>query len=159
MRRILDWSQHNVHRTLTLCWGAMAALYHFHGVPKHALAEKATGVFMNLTAKKATRLVGVKADLTASAEVHEMKMEKDVMKMQAVKALDLPAGQTVALKPGSYHVMLMDLKAPVVEDSQVVLTLLFEDAAGVKTQKEVKAVAKKMGMGVKDKPQHGEHKH
>ena len=121
--------------------------------------QKATGVFMNLTAQKATRLVGVKADLTASAEVHEMKMEKDVMKMQAVKALDLPAGQTVALKPGSYHVMLMDLKAPVAEDSQVVLTLLFEDAAGVKTQKEVKAVAKKMGMGGKDKPQHGEHKH
>ena len=121
--------------------------------------QKATGVFMNLTAKKATRLVGVKADLTGSAEVHEMKMEKDVMKMQAVKALDLPAGQTVALKPGSYHVMLMDLKAPVAEDSQVVLTLLFEDAAGVKTQKEVKAVAKKMGMGGKDKPQHGEHKH
>jgi copper(I)-binding protein len=121
--------------------------------------QKATGVFMNLTAQKATRLVGVKTDLTASAEVHEMKMEKDVMKMQAVKALDLPAGQTVALKPGSYHVMLMDLKAPVAEDSQVVLTLLFEDAAGVKTQKEVKAVAKKMGMGGKDKPQHGEHKH
>jgi copper(I)-binding protein len=121
--------------------------------------QKATGVFMNLTAQKATRLVGVKADLTGSAEVHEMKMEKDVMKMQAVKALDLPAGQTVALKPGSYHVMLMDLKAPVAEDSQVVLTLLFEDAAGVKTQKEVKAVAKKMGMGGKDKPQHGEHKH
>ena len=121
--------------------------------------QKATGAFMNLTAKKATRLVGVKADLTASAEVHEMKMDKDVMKMQAVKALDLPAGQTVALKPGSYHVMLMDLKAPVAEDSHVVLTLLFEDAAGVKTQKEVKAVAKKMGMGGKDKPQHGEHKH
>ena len=121
--------------------------------------QKATGVFMNLTAQKATRLVGIKADLTASAEVHEMKMEKDVMKMQAVKALDLPAGQTVALKPGSYHVMLMDLKAPVAEESHVVLTLLFEDAAGVKTQKEVKAVAKKMGMGGKDKPQHGEHKH
>ena len=121
--------------------------------------QKATGVFMNLTAQKATRLVGVKTDLTASAEVHEMKMEKDVMKMQAVKALDLPAGQTVALKPGSYHVMLMDLKAPVAEDSHVVLTLLFEDAAGVKTQKEVKAVAKKMAMGGKDKPQHGEHKH
>ena len=121
--------------------------------------QKATGVFMNLTAKKATRLVGVKADLTSSAEVHEMKMEKDVMKMQAVKALDLPAGQTVALKPGSYHVMLMDLKAPVAEDSHVVLTLLFEDAAGVKTQKEVHAVAKKKAMGGKDKPQHGEHKH
>jgi copper(I)-binding protein len=121
--------------------------------------QKTTGVFMNLTAKKATRLVGVKADLTNSAEVHEMKMDKDVMKMQAVKALDLPAGQTVALKPGSYHVMLMDLKEPVDEDSHVVLTLLFEDAAGVKTQQEVHAVARKMAMGGKDKAQHGEHKH
>ena len=121
--------------------------------------QKATGVFMNLTAKKATRLVGVKADLTASAEVHEMKMEKDVMKMQAVKSLDLPAGQTVALKPGSYHVMLMDLSKPLDEGSPVVLTLLFEDAAGVKTQQEVNVVAKKMAMGGKDKPQHGEHKH
>ena len=148
-----------------------AALWVFTAFTAHAQVEvsdawvratgqgqKATGVFMSLTAKKATRLVGVKTDLTASAEVHEMKMEKDVMKMQAVKALDLPAGQTVALKPGSYHVMLMDLKAPVAEDSHVVLTLLFEDAAGVKTQKEVQAVAKKMGMGG-DKPQHGEHKH
>ena len=121
--------------------------------------QKATGVFMNLTAKKATRLVGVKADLTGSAEVHEMKMEKDVMKMQAVKSLDLPAGQTVALKPGSYHVMLMDLSKPLDEGSPVVLTLLFEDAAGVKTQQEVNVVAKKMAMGGKDKPQHGEHKH
>ena len=121
--------------------------------------QKATGVFMNLTAKKATRVVGVKTDLTSSAEVHEMKMEKDVMKMQAVKALDLPAGKTVALKPGSYHVMLMDLSKPLDEGSPVVLTLLFEDAAGVKTQQEVNAVAKKMAMGGKDKPQHGEHKH
>jgi copper(I)-binding protein len=121
--------------------------------------QKTTGVFMNLTAKKATRLVGVKTDLTSTAEVHEMKMEKDVMKMQAVKALDLPAGKTVALKPGSYHVMLMDLSKPLDEGSPVVLTLLFEDAAGVKTQQEVNAVAKKMAMGGKDKPQHGEHKH
>lgn len=119
--------------------------------------QKATGVFMNLTAKKATRLVGVKTDLTSVAEVHEMKMEKDVMKMQAVKSLDLPAGQTVSLKPGSFHVMLMDLKAPVAEDSHVVLTLLFEDAAGVKTQQEVHAVAKKAPMGGADKQKHGEH--
>jgi copper(I)-binding protein len=119
--------------------------------------QKATGVFMNLTAKKATRLVGVKSELTPVTEVHEMKMDKDVMKMQAVKVLDLPAGQTVSLKPGSYHVMLMDLKAPVEEGKHVVLTLLFEDAAGVKTQQEVHAVAKKAPMGGADKHKSGEH--
>ena len=119
--------------------------------------QKATGVFMNLKAKKATRLVGVKSEVAAVTELHEMKMDKDVMKMQMVKALDLPAGQTVALKPGGLHVMLMDLKAPVEEDSHVVLTLLFEDAAGVKTQQEVHAVAQKAPMGGADKSQHGEH--
>jgi homoserine O-succinyltransferase len=45
LRRIFDWSQTHVHRTLTLCWGAMAGLHHFHGVPKHALETKASGVF------------------------------------------------------------------------------------------------------------------
>lgn len=45
LRRILDWSQTHVHRTLAVCWGAMAALHHFHGVPKHTLDHKATGVF------------------------------------------------------------------------------------------------------------------
>jgi copper(I)-binding protein len=119
--------------------------------------QKATGVFMNLTAKKATRLVGVKSELTPVAQVHEMKMDKDVMKMQSIKALDLPAGQTVSLKPGSYHVMLMDLKAPVAEGSHVVVTLMFEDAAGVKTQQEVHAVAKKSPMGGADKHKSGEH--
>ena len=108
--------------------------------------------------KEGAKLVGVSSPAAGVTEIHEMKMDKDVMKMQSVKALDLPAGQTVSLKPGSFHVMLMDLKAPVEEGAHVVLTLLFEDAAGVKTQKEVKAVAKKMGMGG-DKPQHGEHKH
>jgi copper(I)-binding protein len=119
--------------------------------------QQATGVFMNLTAKKATRLVGVKSELTSVAQVHEMKMDKDVMKMQSIKALDLPAGQTVSLKPGSYHVMLMDLKAPVAEGSHVVVTLMFEDAAGVKTQQEVHAVAKKAPMGGADKHKSGEH--
>lgn len=45
MKQILDWTQTNVHSTLNVCWGAMAAIYHFHGVPKYTLDEKAFGVF------------------------------------------------------------------------------------------------------------------
>lgn len=45
MKQILDWTQTNVHSTLNVCWGAMAAIYHFHGVPKHTLEEKAFGVY------------------------------------------------------------------------------------------------------------------
>lgn len=45
MREIFAWSNTHVHSTLNICWGAMAAIYHFHGVPKHALKEKAFGVY------------------------------------------------------------------------------------------------------------------
>ncbi len=45
MKEILDWTETNVHSTLNVCWGAMAAIYHFHGVPKHTLEEKAFGVY------------------------------------------------------------------------------------------------------------------
>ncbi|MDP9838686.1 homoserine O-succinyltransferase [Neorhizobium huautlense] len=45
MRQIFDWTQTNVHSTMNVCWGAMAAIYHFHDVPKHALTEKAFGIY------------------------------------------------------------------------------------------------------------------
>ena len=100
--------------------------------------QKATGAFMKLTAAQATRLVGASSPAAGVVEVHEMKMEKDVMKMAAIPALDLPAGKAVELKPGGYHVMLMDLKAPLPKDGTVALTLLFKDAKGVTMQQELK---------------------
>lgn len=45
MRRIFDWTQTNVHRTLNICWAAQAASYHFHGLPKYELEKKASGIF------------------------------------------------------------------------------------------------------------------
>jgi copper(I)-binding protein len=100
--------------------------------------QKASGVFMKLTATQATRLVGASSPVAGVVEVHEMKMEKDVMKMAAISGLDLPAGKTVELKPGGYHVMLMDLKAPLQKDSTLALTLMFKDAKGVMTPLDVK---------------------
>lgn len=100
--------------------------------------QKGTGAFMSLTAKDAIRLVGVSSPVAGVAEVHEMKMEGDVMKMRAVPALDLPAGKKVDLKPGGYHVMLMDLKAPLAKDSTIPVTLLFKDAKGVESRLELK---------------------
>ncbi|MDX1738875.1 MAG: homoserine O-succinyltransferase, partial [Alphaproteobacteria bacterium] len=52
MQDILNWTQTNVHNTLNICWGAQAAMYHFHGVPKHELAEKRFGIFPHYVAKK-----------------------------------------------------------------------------------------------------------
>ncbi len=100
--------------------------------------QKATGAFMKLTAKDGVKLVSVSSPAAGVAEVHEMKMEGDVMKMRALPSLELPAGQTVELKPGGYHVMLMDLKAPLAKDSTVDLTLVFKDAKGVESKQSLK---------------------
>ena len=121
--------------------------------------QKATGAFMNLTAKTDSRLVGVKTDAAAVAEIHEMKMEKDVMRMKRVSVLPLPAGKTVSLKPGSYHVMLMGLKEPLPLDSHVQLTLMFEDAKGVKSQQELHLMTTQNATGATGKPVDAHHNH
>jgi len=115
-------------------------------------SQKASGAFMKLTAKEGTRLIGADSAVAGITEVHEMKMEGDVMKMRAVSALELPAGQTVELKPGGYHVMLMDLKTALRKDSTIPLTLLFKDAKGVESKVEVQLSVRSMAPGA---PDHG----
>ncbi len=109
--------------------------------------QMGTGAFMKITAKAGMQLVGVSSPVAGVAEVHEMKMDNDIMKMRAIPALDLPAGKSVELKPGGYHVMLMDLKQPLLKDSKVPVTLTFKDAKGVQSKLElnlpVSAVAPK----------------
>ncbi len=101
--------------------------------------QKASGAFMQLTAKDKTQLVSVSSPLVGVAEVHAMKMEGDVMTMRAVQGgLELPAGKAVELKPGAYHVMLMDLKAPLLKDTILPLTLVFKDSKGVEFKTELK---------------------
>jgi homoserine O-succinyltransferase len=51
MQEIFEWTRTNVHSTMNVCWGAMAAIYHFHGVPKHELKEKAFGVYRHKNLK------------------------------------------------------------------------------------------------------------
>jgi copper(I)-binding protein len=100
--------------------------------------QKGTGAFMSITAKDGAKLVGVSSPVAGVAQVHEMKMEGDVMKMRAMPSLDLPAGQTVQLKPGGYHVMMMDLKQTLPKGSTVPLTLRFKDAQGAESKVELK---------------------
>ena len=122
--------------------------------------QKATGVFMKLTATQASQLVGVSSPVAGVAEVHEMKMDNNVMKMAAVPAIDLPAGKSVALQPGGYHVMLMDLKGPLAKDTSMTLTLKFKDSKGVVSQQEVKLPVKEMTHGLgKDGATGAAHKH
>jgi len=122
--------------------------------------QKATGAFMRLTAPQGARLVRAESPAAGLAEVHEMKMEGDIMKMRAVPALDLPAGKTVELKPGGYHVMLLDLKAPLPKDSTVPLTLVFQDAKGAESRLDLTVPVGTAAPGASGAAQgHGEHQH
>lgn len=99
--------------------------------------QSGTGAFMTLTAKEPLALVGVSTPVAGIAEVHEMKMEGDVMKMRAIPRLDLPAAKPVELKPGGHHLMLMDLKMPLKPGASVPVTLRFQDAKGATHQLQV----------------------
>lgn len=118
--------------------------------------QKATGAFMKLTASQSTRLVAVSTPVAGVAEIHEMKMDGGVMKMRALSGLDLPGKQAVELKPGSYHLMLMDLKAPLMKDGSVPLTLTFKDDKGVESQQQITVP---VSLGMPQESGHGQHKH
>ncbi|WP_431256497.1 copper chaperone PCu(A)C [Roseateles chitinivorans] len=125
--------------------------------------QKATGAFMKLTAAKDTRLVGVTTPLTPKAEVHEMAMQDNVMRMRQIPAIELPAGKTVELKPGGYHLMFLDLPAQVKAGDQVPLTLTFEDRGGARQTVEVKAPVRALNAAMPAKEDkgggHGDHAH
>jgi periplasmic copper chaperone A len=102
--------------------------------------QKATGAFMQLTSTADAKLIEARSPVAKIVEVHEMVMVENTMKMRAVQGgLELPAGKTVELKPGSYHVMLIDLKAPLKEGDVVPLTLVVQGKDGKKETVEVKA--------------------
>ena len=119
--------------------------------------QKASGAFMKLTAREGTRLVGASSPVAGVTEVHEMKMEGDVMRMRAIAGLDLPAGQTVELKPGGYHIMLLDLKTALRKDSSIPLTLVFKDAKGVESKVELSLPVLSMAPGSAAHGGHGKH--
>jgi copper(I)-binding protein len=88
--------------------------------------QMATGAFMSLTSSEGARLVGASSPVAGVVEIHEMSMEDNVMKMRPINGLDLPPGRSVELKPGGYHVMLMDLKRPLKAGERVPVELRFE---------------------------------
>lgn len=100
--------------------------------------QQGTGGYMRLTAREGQQLVAASSPLAGVAEVHEMKMDGDVMRMRHVGKLDLPAGKTVELKPGGLHLMLMDLKQPLTVGSSVPLSLVFRNQRGVESRVETR---------------------
>jgi homoserine O-succinyltransferase len=87
LARILDWTTTNVHSSFFICWGAMAAAWHFHGVPKHTLAKKAFGVYRHRNhAPASPYLAGFSDDFAIP-----------VSRWTEVRAAEIPAGSGLEL--------------------------------------------------------------
>lgn len=101
--------------------------------------QKSAGAFMRVQAAAKARLAGVSTPLAEHAELHEMAMENNTMRMRRVDGIDLPAGQPVDLVSGGYHVMFFGLKRQLKEGETVPLTLVVQDAAGKRSNVTVEA--------------------
>ncbi|MFN3475778.1 MAG: copper chaperone PCu(A)C [Blastomonas sp.] len=125
-----------------------------------AAGQNAGGAFMTIanTGTAADRLTGGSTPVAGRVEIHTMTMEGDVMQMRQLgDGLEIPAGGEVRLKPGSFHVMLMDLKQPLKAGEKVPLSLTFAGAGTVETELEVRPTGTMvpiMKHGEKEKP-HG----
>ena len=120
--------------------------------------QKATGAFMVLQPSQPLVLVGARSPLTPVVEVHEMAVVDGVMKMRRIPQLALPAGAATGLKPGGYHIMLMNLPQQVKAGDDIPLALVFEDKDGKRTTVNVQAPARALNP-TPAPHDHGGHKH
>lgn len=108
-----------------------------------AATAPTAGGFLKITNTGTTpdRLVSATSTASSKAEIHEMKMDGNVMRMRELdKGLEIPAGATVELKPGGYHLMLIGLKEPLKEGAKMPLTLVFEKAGKIDVELSVMAI-------------------
>lgn len=108
-----------------------------------APTAKAGGGFMTITNRGnvADRLIAARSTASAKVEIHEMRMDGNVMRMRELeKGLEISPGATVSLKPGGFHIMFMELKAPFAVNGSVPLTLVFEKAGSIDIEMKVEAM-------------------
>jgi periplasmic copper chaperone A len=114
--------------------------------------QPVSGAYMKIQSDADARLVSASSPSVPRVEVHEMKMDGDVMRMREVKAIELPKGKTVSLEPGGFHIMLMNLQKPIAAGEIIPLTLVVE-SGGKRQTVEVKAEARSP-MGTKPMQHH-----
>ena len=96
------------------------------------------GGFLKITSATADRLIAASAPVSRTVELHTMQMDGDVMRMREIPAIEIPAGQTVELKPGGLHVMFIGLTQTLDSGASFPLTLRFEKAGEVKVDVKVR---------------------
>ncbi|MFN7980196.1 MAG: copper chaperone PCu(A)C [Vicinamibacterales bacterium] len=99
-----------------------------------------TGAFAVVENSSATTkaIVAASSDISDKVELHEMKNENGMMKMSPVKKVDVPAKGKVELKPGSFHVMLFEVKKKIADGEKISLTFTFDDGSKVTTEAQVR---------------------
>lgn len=115
--------------------------------------QQATGAFMQITSTSPVRLVAVESPIAEHVEIHEMKMEGDVMKMRQIDGLNVEPGKALELQPGGYHIMFLGLRNPVREGDQIPLQLRFESKGKPTETIAVKAIVRPLNAMV-DKHMH-----
>ena len=108
-------------------------------------SQSTSGAFLTITSTEDAKLVAISTPIAGVAEIHKTENHGGMMHMEEVKALALPANKAVALQPGGYHVMLMELKGAVKPGAKVPLKLTIEDAKGKRSTVEVQAAVKPLG--------------
>ncbi|HEX4917663.1 MAG TPA: copper chaperone PCu(A)C [Limnobacter sp.] len=116
--------------------------------------QDATGAYFTVNSEQPLTLVGVASPAAEVVEVHEMRMDGDVMRMRKADRLAVIPGEALELKPGGYHVMLMALTAPVETGQEIELSLQFEKPDGSTLEMPVKAVAAATASASGGKPHH-----
>jgi len=107
--------------------------------------QTTTGLFFNITSAAAARLLAVRTPAARSVELHEMRMDGDMMTMRPVQSLELPAGRRVQLQPGGVHVMLVGLVHALSAGETVPVTLVVQGAGGKREEVQVMARVEALG--------------
>jgi len=114
--------------------------------------QKTAGAFLTLKSTQAARLVGASSPAAGRVDMHQMEMTGQTMKMHAVDAIALPAGETVDLAKAGYHLMLLDLKQQLKEGGTIPVTLTVEDAAHQRERIVVSVPVKAIGYSAPGAP-------
>ena len=104
--------------------------------------QSVAAAYMELTSAQSAALVAAETSAAQKAELHTMAMDGGVMKMRPVAKIDLPAAQTVSLKPGGLHVMLIGVKHELKAGARVPLTLTVQDAKGAQSKLHIEATVR-----------------
>ena len=101
--------------------------------------QNIAGAYLKITSASTAYLVGGSSPVAKAVELHQMSLENNVMKMRPLTRLELPAGTPVELKPGSYHLMLIDIAHPLAKGERVPIKLMVEDKSGRRQTVDVSA--------------------